>query len=217
MATTDIEYAEIAVTPRAPLIRPDDHYVLKKLANEVLPWMVAGRKLRSLWFVRMSAAYGYIGDGAAALAGLGIGAPVANLLSGQVPPGKNAIEVLTTAAPAGWLTLGIVSLIVWIVIRLIIQRENVPARALLARECADNLKALHVKLLSYLSAENPMEKIVEVQKTVDDRVQSAITSRIWPWDPLPDEDIIYGELAKDINSIRVKFMGNWPAPPKGSI
>jgi hypothetical protein len=37
----------------------DDHYVLRKLANEVLPWMAGGALLRRRWFVVLAAIHSY--------------------------------------------------------------------------------------------------------------------------------------------------------------
>jgi hypothetical protein len=34
-----------------PHLEPDDHYVLRKLANELLPWMIGGRLVTRQWFV----------------------------------------------------------------------------------------------------------------------------------------------------------------------
>jgi hypothetical protein len=33
----------------APHFEPQDHYVLRKLANEILPWMIGGRLVTRQW------------------------------------------------------------------------------------------------------------------------------------------------------------------------
>jgi hypothetical protein len=42
-------------------LRLGDHYILPKLCNEVLPWMIGGRLAKQQWFVVLSSIYGYGG------------------------------------------------------------------------------------------------------------------------------------------------------------
>jgi hypothetical protein len=201
----------------SPLL-PGDHAILRKLADELLPWMICGKKVKQQWFVRLSAVNAYIGDASAALAGMGLGTPVIAAFQGNVPSGQNAIEVLKTAMPSGWFYFGIVALAVWFVVRLIVQREDVVARALLAREYANNINALYKQLFEALSNSSPMPRILEIQKAVDARVNDAITRGFWPYDPPfpPDEDI-EAELKAAVDGIRTKFMSKWDPPPPGVI
>ena len=204
-------------TTTAPnvLLVPGDHYVLKKLSDELLPWMIAGRKLGRRWFVRLSGFYGYTADLAAALAGLGIGTPIAALASGKTPTGKSAIDVLREAIPDGWIWMGAVALVAWTLIRLIVLREDVVGRALLARDCARRIRAQRAELWVVLRDANPLAKIAEIQKSIDDTVQDAIKNRVWAWDPLPPAAEMARELQTDVDEIRAKFMAKWAPPPAG--
>jgi hypothetical protein len=199
------------------LLKPEDHYILKKLCDEVLPWMICGRRVQSQWFVRLAGFYSYTGDLAAALAGLGIGAPLAALAAGKAPPGKSAFDVLGDTLPGAWFFVGGVALIIWIVIRLIVQKEDVIARALLARDCAQNIKSLKLELWRALLEPAPMSKITIVQKSVDDKVQAAMNNKVWPWDPLPPEAEIAEELRTTVDEIRAKFMSKWQPAPAGAV
>ncbi|MFN3658315.1 MAG: hypothetical protein ACK4UO_13765 [Pseudolabrys sp.] len=195
-------------------LQPGDHYILQKLCNELLPWMISGRRVGRQWFVRTATFYGYGGDTAAALAGLGIGTPLAALVAGKTPEGKSAIEALRQVLPEAWMWVGGVALGVWVVLRLIVQREDIVARALLARDCAQSMKALRASLWTALPATDPMPKITEIQRSVDDKVQNAIKNKVWPWEPLPSEELIQAELKLAVDEIRIKFMNKWaPAPP----
>jgi hypothetical protein len=51
------------------LLRAGDHEVLRKLTNEILPWMIGGQSLAKQWFVRLAFLYGIVGEFAAALRG----------------------------------------------------------------------------------------------------------------------------------------------------
>jgi hypothetical protein len=204
-----------------PLL-PGDHPVLVKLCDELLPWMIAARRVGRQWFVRLAAIFGYLGDFAAALAGLGIGAPIAALMQGNVAAGgtkdRSAIDVLHTILPAGWSWAGLAALIVWTILRLVIQRQDVLARALLAREYGNAINALYAQLYKALQSPEPMDGVLIIQKSVDDRVQDAIKKGYWPYSPpFPPTEDIQQELATMAADIRTRYMSKWRNPPPGSL
>lgn len=199
-------------------LRSGDHYVLRKLCDELLPWMIGGRRLTRQWFVRLAWVYGYGGDLAAALAGLGIGAPVAALATGKVPDGKNALAILHDALPGYWFVVGGVALVAWVILRLVVQRENAVARALLARDVTQSMKALYAELWRALAEADPMPKITEIQKAVDGKVQDAIRNSLWQWDPPPPPETEIGDdLKSAVDQIRATFMARWAPPPAGVL
>jgi hypothetical protein len=212
-----LENAGVLVRPNvaASPLQTGDHYILRKLCNQVLPWIISGRRLRRHWLVRLATLYSYTNDMSAALAGLGIGAPIAALISSEKSSeGKGAVELLRDTLPAAWFGIGAAALVVWLALRLVVQREDVIARALLARNCAQSMSVLYQQLLVSLSASDPMQKITEIQRSVDDQVQNAIRNKVWIWDPLPPQEVIADELKTAVDSIRTGFMTDWaPAPP----
>jgi hypothetical protein len=169
--------------------------------------MITGRRLGRLWFVRLATIYGYTGDLAAALAGLGIGAPVVALMSGKQD--GNAFEVIRETLPAPWIAVGAAALVIWVMVRLVVQREDILSRALLARDCAQTMKGLRPELFVSLRQADPMPKITAIQKSVDDSVQNAIKNRVWKWEPLPPQDEIADELKRAVDEIRTNFMHLW--------
>ena len=203
----------VAAVP-SPLV-PGDHYVLNKLCNQLLPYMISGRRLRRQWIVRIASFYGYTGDMSAALAGLGIGTPIAALLSPKAADGRNALDVLRETLPQQWFVVGLVALLIWAGLRLFVQKEDVLARALLARECAQSMRTLRQNLWVALNESDPMPAITKIQKSVEDQVQNAIRNKAWPasWDPLPPAELIAKELQSAVNEIRTRFMNNWAPPP----
>jgi hypothetical protein len=212
------DHTGVVVGVRPPsVLQPADHYILKKLANQLLPWMIGGLCLRRLWIVRLAAVYSYTSDLSAALAGLGIGAPLASLISGKAE-GKSAFDAIRETLPPQWFVLGAVALLVWLGLRLVVQREDVIARALLAKECAQSMSALRVNLIVALNKPDPMADIVSIQKSVEDQVQNAIRNKVWPtdWDPFPPNTLIAKELAAKVAEIRSKFMPSWNPPPTGA-
>ena len=57
-------------------LQSGDHPALVFLYRELLPYMIAGRRVKRQWFVRLDGVYRYTGDLAAAVAGLGVGGPI---------------------------------------------------------------------------------------------------------------------------------------------
>jgi hypothetical protein len=154
------------------------------------------------------------------LAGLGIGAPLASLAaSGKAPDGKSAFDVIRETLPPQWVAIGAVALVIWFGLRLVVQKENVIARGLLAKECAQSMSALWAQLYIALQKTDPMPDITSIQKSVDDQVQNAIRNKVWPmdWVPLPPSDLIRKELAAKIDEIRAKFVPSWAPPPPGAV
>jgi len=194
---------------------PTDHYILVKLHREVLPWIVASSRVDSQWFVRVGRADAYLSDIMAALVGLGvIGGPLAGLLSGKMTTGTSALDVLSKALPGIWFFVGFVALIAYIVVRVIIHQENVAERAVFARDCSRTMKGLSIQLFALLSEPDPMSKITQVQKSVNDTVANATKNSVWPYNPLPPREQIEEELDKITDQIRQSFMPAWvPAPP----
>jgi hypothetical protein len=201
-----------------PPLKPGDHYALGRLATDLLPWLIGGRKAGRQWFVLIAGFYAYTGDFAAALAGLGIGSQVVAMTQGKLPSGQSAVDVLHSAVPAHWLVVGIVAMVAWVILRLVVQREDLVARALLARECARGMNSLYTELFQGLAADDPMPQIAKVQKSVDDRVLDAIKNKVWPFEPPPPPiAAIEHELNEAVDRIRSTYMNRWRPPPAGGI
>ena len=113
--------------------------------------------------------------------------------------------------------VGVVALIVWVILRLVVQNEDIIARALIARDCAQTMRALRQQLWISLSDADPMPRITQIQKSVEDQVQNAIKNRVWPWEPLPPPETIAAELTAAVEEIRTTFMNGWAPPPAGVL
>ncbi|HXZ01755.1 MAG TPA: hypothetical protein VEI03_17300 [Stellaceae bacterium] len=195
-----------------------DHYILRKLCNELLPWMIAGRRVRRQWFVLLAMIYAYGGEAATALTGLGLGAPLVALFQGKAENGASALDILRTALPGIWFWVGIVALVLWLAVRLIVSHEDALARALFARDCATTMQRLYADLWVALGDSNPLPKLAPIQDAVLRKVREAIEKKVWPWDPPPPPQQVVGvELRTQINDIRMKFMREWEPPPPGVV
>jgi hypothetical protein len=73
------------------------------------------------------------------------------------------------------------------------------------------MKALRHQLWTALSEPDPTQKIILIQKSVDDHVRHAINNKVWPWEPLPPREEIAPELRATLDEIRANFMHIWAA------
>jgi hypothetical protein len=196
-------------------IRAGDHYLLRKLCNELLPWMICGKRVGRQWFVTVAILHNYAGDLAAALAGLGIGSPLVAVVAGTWPKDKSFLEAVATNMPVFWFYLGVASAILWVVVRIVVQRQDVLKRALLVSEHRREMNALYIELYRGLELPEPVDNIAKVQSKVNDLVQSAIRAGIWPYDPpSPPEQELEPDLTIEVERIRTRYMGGWKLPDR---
>jgi hypothetical protein len=197
----------------APHLEPSDHHILRKLANELLPWMIGGRLVTRQWFAYGALVYAYGGELATALTGIGVGAALVAVFQGTASKETNGFEVLHEALHGAWFWVGIVALILWLILRLVIGREDAVARALFAKDCARAMQKLHTDLDTALAEKNPLPKLGPIQEAVIRKVGDAIDRGIWPWNPpFPESPHVDLELDKRIADIRRRFMAGWSPP-----
>lgn len=110
----------------------DDHYVLRNLANELLPWMAGGALLRWRWFVYFARLYSYGTEAITAAGVLGVGSSVLPALKGT---GAGGFDI-AAAFSGQWFWPGLIGLIGWTALRIVIAKEDVVAKAIFARDCA---------------------------------------------------------------------------------
>jgi hypothetical protein len=216
MVTADVSISRPHARPAAPSpLQPSDHYVLKKVCNQLLPWLVASPRIKRQWFVGLSVGYGYLGDLGAALAGLGIGAPLIGVAQHGVKAGSQLTDVLGNGP---WTWLGLIGLIAWAVVRLVVQREEVNQRATAARAFVAAMKSLSLELHMALFDADPMPKIVSIQQRIDAKIREANDAGVWPFSPLPKDDEQARLLAERVAAIRATQMAGWtPAPAQERI
>lgn len=187
-----------------------DHYVLTKVGRQLLPYLVASPRVKWQPFVVVSQGYAYLGDIAAALAGLGIGAPFIGAAQNGLSEGVNLADVFGSGP---WAWLGILGVIAWIFIRLYVQREDVNARATAARAFVVAMNSLAFELHTALDEREPMPRIIDIQKRINAKVQEAMDGQIWPFQPLPDDMRHRRDLFNRIDGIRRRQMPDWADAP----
>jgi hypothetical protein len=202
----------------APNLQANDHYILRKLADELLPWMIGGRLVTRQWFVYVAAAYAYGGELATALTGIGVGGPLVQLFGANPPRGGNAADILQQALHGVWFWVGAVALAIWVMLRLVVGREDAVARALFAKDCARTMQKLQTDLDAELAKEAPLPGLAPIQAAVMRKVGDAIDRGVWRWDPpFPQSAAVDLELQRRIDDIRRRFMSRWPPLSGGGM
>ena len=176
--------------------------------------MIAGRRVKRRWFVWLDGVYRYTGDLAAALAGLGVGGSFVGAIAHPAEPADTGSADLWTRLTEQlgprWVYVGFAAIIVWIVLRLVVQNETVTQRATLAKQFALDNESAYGKLYQGLHGDRPRGVILEVYRSTMDRVQTALTKRIWISERFkPPEKTFRAELDREIDDIRAKYMTNW--------
>jgi hypothetical protein len=183
-----------------------DHDILRRLANELLPWMAGGALLRRRWVVYLAGLYSYGSEAMSAVGALGVGSSVIPAFRGTDPNGFD----LATAFSGPWFWPGVVCLAGRTALRIVIARENIVARAICARDCAQAMQKLQHDLDKALATTHPGPAIVIIREAVAHRVGEAIDKGIWRWTPpFPDTPDVAIEVDRRLADIRARFGHHW--------
>jgi hypothetical protein len=193
----------------APLFLAGDHYIVRKLGNEVLRVMIGGLRTRRRWFIALATIYRYGGEIATALAGIGVGAPVVAAVFEGKP------DELRRALSDRWFLVGITALVLWFVIKMVVKEQGVETRALYAKDCRETFQNLYTELFEALRDPYPLSGIRSLQQVIDRTQRDAIAKNVWPWNPpQPRGKYVELELRRQIEEIRSTFMAGWAPLPE---
>ncbi len=197
-----------------------EHPVSQKLWRDVLPWIQSSRRLRRQWFYRVGVLHGYASDILVALASAGIAGPVLDALgrstrTGDVP--RPAQMDLGGVFRDPWANAGLVLLLLWILLKVVVVRENVVARTVAVKACLRQFQGVQVLISRALEGEDPMEHLNKLyRETICACVDRAIQDEIWPWSgqiaPGADE-----EALKEATRLVQKYGTNWKTAPAASV
>jgi hypothetical protein len=192
------------------------HPVKRKLEQAILPYMLSAERLRLRPVYLTYGVYSYIHEFLIAIVALGLAPP---LLSFFTVDSVNADSQKTVAsaldalkkAPA-WLAVAtVIALMCWIFLKLLINRENVAKRAVLAHSCRKEIRQLYLKLREELQKGDPMPGLLEIQKNITELVDRHVREESWPWDG-PAENI-ESRLQARLDRICQQFEQNWQPVP----
>lgn len=183
-----------------------DHDVLRKLANELLPWMAGGAMLRHRWFVYVAAIYSYGSEVITAAGALGVGSSVIPAFKGAGAKGFDIASAFT----GPWFWPGLICLIGWTGLRIVIAREDVVVKAICARDCARAMQKFQHDLDQALARHDPWFAIRPIKEAVERKVGEAIDKGVWRWvSPFPDTPDVALEVSRRLVDIRARFSHHW--------
>jgi hypothetical protein len=184
----------------------NDHDVLRKLANELLPWMAAGALLRRRWFIHVACLYSYGSEAITAAGALGVESSVIPAFRGSDVKGFD----IATAFSGSWFWPGMICLVGWTALRIVIAREDVVAKAIFARDCARAMQKFQHDLDRALVNPDPQLEIEPIEVAVARKVAEAIDKGVWSWSPpFPKTPDVALEVSRRIADIRARFSHNW--------
>ncbi len=188
-----------------------DHPVKRKLRNDILPYFATAKRLRRQWFYVSHVVFGYATDLLIALSAVGVGWPaVSTILMNQQeknsPPGSLAAAMASVpeymAYPFGML------LILWIVWRVVFNREDGQKKAVLAKSFTLAMHQAEARLPRILGDPNPMPAITKLyEEILWPTVDRGIQEGAWPWFPIAPE--VDKEVEQQLDAICQKYESQW--------
>ena len=190
-----------------------DHPVLHKVAT-ILPYLVGAEKLHRQTFVRLATVYNVGGDVAVALAGVGVGTPVAALLLGKSKSGDDALTVINTIFPSYLTPVGVLALVAWITVRVFVQNQDAVTRARRVWDLQPVFTKAYDNIDRALDDPTPMPTLIAIQKRVLDKVDESIDAGIWPYKPAkPNSPDVLMEIERRIAKFKMDYQHIWLPPP----
>lgn len=193
-----------------------EHPVRRKLEQAILPYTVSAERLRMRPVYLTYGVYSYAHELLIAVVGLGIAPPLLSLFSTDFsrPSNRGTIANAVSAwgkAPPWLVAITAIALIVWLLLKILINREDVAKRAVLARSCRKEMRQFTMRLRDELQKSDPMPGLQKIQGAISDLVYHHIQEDLWPWDG-PAENID-GSVRAKLERLCKQFGNNWqPAP-----
>lgn len=157
---------------------------IKQRLELLLPYIISSERLKWQPFYIICKVNTYSRDVLTAIVGLGVVPPVfgliSNALSGKEFGKGEAQNIFATLAPA-WLIVVLLVVIFSAVMRVYVTTEQVEKRAVLARSCRNEFRALSSRLHFALQTNDPKSEIIQIQNEVTKTVHRHITEESWPW------------------------------------
>ncbi len=186
------------------------HPVANKLRQQVLPYTESAKLLNRQWFYRAHQLFGYATDITIALGAIGIGLPLLTALTQQPKEGQPTPDVvgLVPTDPAWLYWIALLSVIVWVVLRVAFNREEGQKRAVLAKSCRLTLRQAEASLHTVLAQPDPMPELIKmVQEQIKPAVDRNIQEGSWPWTGPADD--AYEPASRRLAFFQEQYASEW--------
>jgi len=174
-----------------PLSLPVDMNVVRKIANEILPWLVSAEVLAKKPLYRAHTVYSWTRDVLAGLSGFGLSHPLAKLITGESTDMGSALGKM----PFWLYFLTGFSVIAWVALKTYVTRDDGEKRAMLAMSCRKEFMSINLRLRGALQQQNPLVPLAALQAEVTAIVDRHIAEGSWHF---PVDDILAPDIHEDV-------------------
>jgi len=164
--------------------------LVRKLANEVIPWIVSAEKLSKKRLYVAHSTYVWSRDLLAAVSGFGISHPLAGVLTGDASLGDSI------AAMPKWLAvITLLSALIWAVLKAYVTRDEGEKKATLAVSCSKEFMRIKLALGGILARADPYEGLMNLHAEIMAIVDRHVAEGSWFF---PNGEVLAPEIAAEV-------------------
>jgi hypothetical protein len=182
--------------------------VVRKLANEILPWFLSAEELRKRPLYRAYAMYSWTRDTLAGLTGFGLSHPLAKAISGE----STDITLALSQMPLWLAILTVVAAIMWVILKTFVSKDDGEKRAVLARSCRKEFMVLNLRLRNALQHRHPLHALVAIQQELTAIVDRHIAEGSWAF----QNDVLAPGIAEKVRrrtaELVAQNISSWDQP-----
>jgi hypothetical protein len=196
----------------AMALADDRDPVIIKLRDDILPWVESAKLLRQAWFYRLHVVFGYTTDLTIALGTIGISLPILQVLRQTEGADDGQGIALASALPKDpfWLyAFAFSSVLIWVFLRVLFNREEGQKKAVLARSCVRTMEHVDFKIHQILMTAQPIDALNELlEKTISPTIDRNVQEGSYNVDQFSQE-LIDGLVEKRLNSLNKRYGSKW--------
>jgi len=183
--------------------------VVRKLANEILPWFVSAEELRKKPLYVAHKAYSWTRDTLAGLTGFGLSHPLAKVVAGESTDLGAAIAKM----PHWLMILTAGAAVSWVVLKAFVTKDDGEKKAMLAASCRKEFMSLNLRLRSALQHQRPLKALVAIQAEVTAIVDRHIAEGSWAFE---NDDILAPKIHEKVRrrtiDLVTQHLSSWEEP-----
>ena len=185
----------------------------KKLRQAIIPYVILAERLKWRALYLAYTVYAYSHDFLSALAGAGISFPLTRIATGKNIDLPSSIQEM----PMPLAITTVLSVFGWIVLKVIVTRNDGEKRATLARNCRKDFRSFLNTLENECQKNNPMPGLTRLAQQIQQTVQRHIAEDSWSYNGLPVDRAFTIEVEKRVHQYCERYGSGWdPEPPESA-